>query len=246
VWGTFSKDVATVLLFSTTPLTYDNLIFKAWDIDGGGRKDIWDCSATYGNLAPLSGDLASTSGSQFSFSIGGGTEHITQSKETISKTAATGTATDHKGAIGVSKDSVEGVDIKVPVYAWSETHSIPASSITAAYIAKLKAVANAPVNNASFRGSAAGEILFESVTGTSKDQESWELTFSFVESKNATGLTVGGITSIAKKGWEYLWTEYEDVEDTTSHTIAKNAKAVYVERVYDSSNFADLGIGIGA
>jgi hypothetical protein len=45
----------------------------------------------------------------------GGTQHITQSLATIQKYAAAGTAPDFGGAIGVTHDSVEGVDITVPM-----------------------------------------------------------------------------------------------------------------------------------
>ena len=244
VWDTFDKDVATALLLNTSSVFFDGLVRKAWTIDPGSQKDIWECTITYGDLQPLSGDLGSASGSQFNFSIGGGTQRITQSKGTISSHAATGTATDHKGAIGVSRDTVEGVDIKVPVYTFTETHAIPVSQVTAAYKQLLFDVGNSPVNNAKFRGFAAGEVLFEGVTGTQKDQDVYELTYQFSVSKNATGLTVGGLTGIDKKGWEYIWTEYEDVEDSTSNAIAKRPKFAYVERVYDDSNFADLGIGV--
>ena len=58
-----------------------------------------------------------------------------------------------------------------------------------------------------------------------------------------TGLTVGDITGIDKKGWEYMWVRYADAEDTTAKAIVKKPVAVYVEKVYDAGNFADLGIG---
>jgi hypothetical protein len=52
---------------------------------------------------------------------------------------------------------------------------------------------------------------------------------------------VGSITGIAKSGWDYLWVRYADAED--QKVLVKQPIAVYVERVYESGNFAGLGIG---
>lgn len=247
VWDTFSKDEATALLLSTTPAGFDNLILKGVTVEGTEHKDIWECTATYGLLAPLSGDLASETQTRFNFNISFASVKITQSKETVFSKSVDDPdpAPDHKGAIGFNDGMVEGVNIRVPVYSWQETHSIPVSSVTQAYINTLKLIADSPVNDNTFRGSAAGEIMFVGVTGTQKDQNDFELVFTFEESKNATDLTVGDIEEIPKAGNDYLWTQYETIVDAGSDTTVKQPKAVYVEKVYDRSDFADLGIGTG-
>lgn len=96
------------------------------------------------------------------------------------------------------------------------------------------------VNNASFKGLAAGECLFLGASGAKRGSDDWEITFRFAGSPNRTGITVGGIS---KKGWEYLWVRYADVEDTASNTLVKRLVAAYVEKVYEEGNFAALGIG---
>src|SRR5690606_20953075 len=62
-------------------------------------------------------------------------------------------------------------------------------------------------------------------------------------SPNRTGISVGPISGISKKGWEYLWVRYADAEDTGSNTLVKQPVAAYVEKVYEDGNFAALGIG---
>ena len=59
----------------------------------------------------------------------------------------------------------------------------------------------------------------------------------------ASGLTVGSITGISKKGWEYLWVLYEEAEDATAKALVKVPVAVYIERVYEEGDFAGLVIG---
>ena len=86
-----------------------------------------------------------------------------------------------------------------------------------------------------------GEVLFLGASGSQRGEDDWEITFRFAASPNVTGLTVGPITGIAKRGWEYLWVRYSDAED--QHVLVKQPIAAYVEKVYDEGNFAGLGIG---
>lgn len=72
----------------------------------------------------------------------------------------------------------------------------------------------------------------------------WEITYRFAGSPNRTGLTVGPIVGINKKGWEYMWVRYADSEDTVAKAIVKKPAAAYIERVYDEGNFSLLGIGV--
>jgi len=188
-----------------------------------------------------------TGDSAFSFDTGGGTQHITQSLETVGSYAASGTAPDFKGAIGVTHDSVEGVDIIVPVYHFAETHYLSNATVTNAYKGKLFRLTG-KVCSASFKGLDAGECLFLGVSGSQRGSGAdWEVTFRFAGSENKTNLTVGDITGINKKGWEYLWVRYQDVTEDSPGLVApmvvKQPIAVYVEKVYEYGNFADLGIG---
>ena len=194
------------------------------------------------NYAPFERQEPPQTGeSVFNFDTGGGTQHITQSLQTVARYPG-GTAPDFKGAIGVTHDSVEGVDITVPVYNFSETHYVAAAEVTTAYKNTLFGLTG-KVNSSSFKGLEAGECLFLGASGSRRGADDWEITFRFAGSPNRTGLAVGPITGIAKKGWEYLWVRYADAEDTGSHTLVKQPVGAYVERVYEVGNFASLGIG---
>ena len=78
-------------------------------------------------------------------------------------------------------------------------------------------------------------------SGSQKGNDDWEITFKFAASPNVTGITKGDIDGIDKKGWEYLWVQFADSE--SSNKLIKVPSAVFVERVYDSSDFSLLGIG---
>ena len=195
---------------------------------------LWEGVVRYGPFTP-------TDESTFAFDTGGGTQHITQSKQTVAKYPA-GTAPDFKGAIGVTNDSVEGVDITVPVYHFSETHYLPDTTVTPAYrltIFQLTGRVNAGV----FKGFNVGEVLFLGASGARRGYGDWEITFRFAASPNVSNLTIGDITGIDKKGWEYLWVRYADSEDAAAKALVKKPLAVYIERVYDNGDMSLLGIG---
>lgn len=204
---------------------------------------IWEGTANYGlqqQQPPQAGQ------SVFNFDTSGGTQHISQALQNIANHAPSGeTAPDYKGAIGVTFDSVEGVDITVPVYTFSETHYLAASAVDNAYKATLYFLTG-KVNSGGFKGTAAGECLFLGATGTRRgtsSEDDWEINYRFAASPNRSGITIGTITGINKKGWEYLWVRYEDVEDTAAKVLVKRPASVHVERVYESGDFSALGIG---
>jgi hypothetical protein len=180
---------------------------------------------------------------QYTFETGGATAHITQSLQTIARHAAAGqTAPDFNGAIGVNGDSIDGTDITVPVYNFTETRKMLASTVTGAYKLALF-YCTGRVNHATFKGFAAGEVLFLGASGSKTGSEHWEIAFKFAASPNVTNLAVGNITVAAKKGWEYLWVRFRDENDGAANALVKRPAAAYVERVYDSADFSTLGIG---
>jgi hypothetical protein len=207
-------------------------------VDEDADDGKWNVIVRYGIRPPLSAGLSS-----YSFETTGGTQHTTQSLQTVGVYAPSGrTAPNMHGAIGVTHDRVEGVDITVPVYHFSETHTLSIVFVNNSYLGTLFNLTGT-VNNARFRGFQAGECLFHGVTGSKHGYDNWELTYRFSALPNRTDLVVGGITRIAKRGWDYLWVRYEDSEDSVAHTVVKRPTAVYVEQVYYFTNFAKLGIG---
>lgn len=179
-----------------------------------------------------------------SFDTTGGTQHITQAHN---ENRYGQNAPDMQKAIAVDASSVNGVDIVVPQLQWQESYDVPNAYVTAAYARGLARMTGT-TNNASFRGFEAGEVLFMGCSGSQEwdDQKGkgpWALSFRFVASPNVTNETIGSITGIEKKGHEYLWVRYED--GVESNQLLKRPKAVYVNRVYKESDFAQLGIGTG-
>ncbi|MCG3179669.1 MAG: hypothetical protein BIFFINMI_02010 [Phycisphaerae bacterium] len=244
IFGTDSEDAASAALWAEAPhqvttQTGHVLVLKTVSVQYHA-PDVWSGTANYG---PPETKDKEPGESSFSFDTSGGTQHVTQSLATVGNYAPAGqTAPDFKGAIGVTKDAVEGVDITVPVYSFSETYVFADADVTLAYRGVLFALTG-KVNNAAFKGCAAGECLFLGASGSKRGDGDWEISFKFAASPNKTNITVGDITVPAKKGWEYLWVRYEDKEDANAKILVKRPLSAHIEKVYSDGDFSQLGIG---
>ena len=168
------------------------------------------------------------------FDTAGGTQHITQSKGTVSY----GTnPPDNDNAIGFDGEKVHGVDIVSPAFDWSETHIL--TTVNAAYFGTLFSTTG-KVNSDSFRQFSAGEVLFLGCSGSRLKSGEWEMTFRFSASANVTNRTIGTITGISKGGWDYLWVRYETTTDNDA--IVQQPSWVYVETIYDETDFSALSL----
>jgi len=243
--GTADDGEAKAALANEAPESYDDLVRKGREVSpvfvdiSNPAGSVWDGVARYGRER----EEPETGQSRFSFDTGGGTQHITQSLRTVAGHGAPGIAPPNfHGAIGVTGQSIEGVDIHVPVYNFVEAHYLPAAYVTGSYKVTLFHLTG-KVNDASFRGLSSGEVLFLGASGSARSGEDWEITFRFAASPNRRDIAVGSITGIDKSGWEYMWVTYEDAEDEDSGRLVKRPVAVYVEQVYEYGDFSRLGIG---
>jgi hypothetical protein len=234
IMNTEEYSVAKGLIASTAPAKVGELFLDDYHIVHLGNG-VWEGTARY---------VKWKSESQYSFDTGGGTQHISQSIANVGKYSAAGfSAPEFFGAIGVTDDRVEGTDITVPVFNFTETHYIDKTLVTGAYKLALFNLTG-KVNGSGFKGFAKGEVLFLGASGSKRGLDDWEITFRFAASPNVAGLSLGSIGGIAKEGWQYLWVRFIDDEDPTAKALIKRPVAAYVEQVYPYGNFANLGIGV--
>ncbi|MFN5916787.1 MAG: hypothetical protein ACK48K_08520, partial [Planctomycetota bacterium] len=148
IMNTEQYSVAKNLMASAVPDKVGDLFLDDYHIVHLGNG-VWEGTAHY---------VKWKSESQYSFDTGGGTQHVTQSIANVGKYAATGfTAPDFMGAIGVTDDRVEGTDITVPVFNFTETHYIEKALVTGAYKLALFNLTG-KVNGSGFKGFAKGEV----------------------------------------------------------------------------------------
>jgi len=218
---------------SINPLSADAVLNEAW----------WEVTVPYRPRQPGQDDPPQTGDSRFEFDTTGGTQHITQSLETITSVGGNPgiiPTPDFGGAIGVSADSVDGTDIIIADPKFNETHYLAVAGMTQSYRNLLIAMTGT-VNNAPFRGYEAGEVLFLGARGGPRGDDDWEVGFAFAVSLNRQDIEIPNIELFDAEGWDYVWVYYLALDDVGA--IVKRPAAAYVERVYERSDFTLLGIG---
>ncbi len=247
--------LAAVLLL--TPATYQGLWRQAAKLDpqGGG---VWYADVDYsiptdGTNQPELPDQSEEGeqteqpepsdseplGPEWSFSIGGGTRHITESRFVLAVYGAD--APDFGNSINVTKDGVEGVDIQAPQFEF--TYSRKVASINAKYL-RLLAEYTGTVNNGTFKGFQRGELLFTGVDPQYKPGDGWSITYKFSAKFNRTdNIDLGDIVVTGgMRGWDVLSVAYADRSDPASGRMVKVPIGAYKHVVYQYKNFKKLGI----
>lgn len=238
VMGTDDRTLARMLADAASPLLVDGLVKQQIHVTELGGE-LWEADVQYGTAER--GEPGSV---EWSLEIGGGgSQHITQSLETIQRYPAG--ARNFHGALLVRGQNgdlqADGIDIDVTRFAWSETHHFEYSQVGIDYLDTLFSL-RGKVNDADWRIFSKGEVRFMGVSGSGKGEYTFPLTFQFEASPNATGLTVGDITGVDKEGWQYLWVFYEKDEDLTADGKIIQPAGVYVEKVYEYGDFDALGL----
>ena len=213
------------------------------DVTGIGNQ-YFDCVATYETLVSTEKSQDSTSSPPSAGSIAwdttGNTEHITQGL--TAETSIPEGAPYFHGALNVSGDSVNGLDVVRPALKYSETWILPATiAVSVDFVAEVYGCTGT-VNQETFRAFKPGEALFIGARAQwSGDSPSVAVTFDFQCRPNKDSVYVEGLTGIKKKGWQHLWIRYE--ADSDSGAIVRKPIAAYVNDVYETKTWAGLKIG---
>lgn len=195
----------------------------------------------YGNN-PQSSDAGGGSPptATYEFNTAGGSETMFVSLQTKQSVGITGfTPPAFANGINVSSDGAQGVSRTVPVYNFTHTRYYADSSVNATFKANLFNCTG-KVNDASWGGFNAGEVLFLGARGSFQASGYWEIQFNFSALPNITNATVGPFSGVTKNGWDYLWFLYDNTEDTNASRVVKRPVACYVEKIYDRATFSSL------
>lgn len=208
-----------------------------------GHDDLWDITVIYQiGGGSGSGPVPTEIGDEReSFSTRGNRVRITQALEHIADygNADEGEAVpNHLGAINVTPDRIEGVEVDIPGWTFQIRTIVAASTMTQAYRRNL-ARSTHRVNSQRWRGYEPGELRLVDVRGSQRDEESFDLEFDFLAIENVEDDTVGDIEGIEKQGHHYAWAEHEkEVDESTDPpTVREKLIAVHIERVYKEIDF---------
>jgi hypothetical protein len=236
--GTSDDQIAEALVNAAAPTTYRSLYKQSIRTRPGEGPTRW-----YGEVAYGARPRGQPGDYEWQLEIGGATIHITQAISVVNFFAPPGLPhVDSHGAINIGKDGdIEGTDIEAPTLDWSETHYFAAEAFTFAYIYTLYQL-RSTVNTATFRGFPPESVLFRGASAAPKGLDTVAITFRFSAAPEVADQTIDTITGVSKKGWEYLWTLYEDVVDAVAKKLGRKPREVFVDQVYMLGDFTRLGI----
>jgi hypothetical protein len=253
VLGTDNVTTATGAVAGAAPLVYlandGQLLVRQEFIPRVTGPDSWEVDVRYGTEDDRKSHEAPEAGFwRFSFDTTGGSHKVTQSLETLHRVAAdpADPAPDLKQAIGWDGKKVNGVEIVVPKLEFDITAYYAPGTITTGYMKDL-ARKTGRTNSLEWLGFAEGEVLYMGSTGDGDVPlacgarvKPIPITHKFAASENVTALVVGDMTVPSKKGFEYLWVRYKQIESPDTTNLIPKPVHAYVERVYEKVNFATL------
>ena len=224
--------------------------------------DAWRATASYSQAKIEKKEREKlTSVGQYRVSFSSKSQSIKQytAKTTVSYAATGDTAPDFKGAINVNAEGeVEGVDSIVPGLTVSVTQRMEGATLTPGYALEVSNLIG-KYNNTEFMGFPAGTMQLTAGDGSLSFEipnpnaelggdpippQDRELSFEFLYSPNLTGITIGTVTGINKKGHQYMWTLWRDSIDAGK--VFRKPRAVYVQDLYgiEPADFSALRLEV--
>jgi len=186
---------------------------------------------------------------KWNFDTTGQTQKITIGKRLVRKAELDPSypAPDLGAVINYDGKTIHGIDKVIPSLKITATAPYAFSAVTTAFWANLSRNTG-KTNSKPWQGFEAGELLYKGSTGAKDVPLSWgvarqkpvEVTHNFEASQNQDTLKIGDITiDGGKKGWEYAWTRFEDI-DSESKVVYPRPVHAYVIEVSDEVDFKQL------
>lgn len=242
---TDENDVVTYLLENLAQVLYD-LPFNS--ITGVNRvnDDFYKATVLYETPEGLDDDEEEVEqGATYTIDTTGGTTKIDTSHEKINAVGLVSATL--KNGIGWDGEQMKGVDISTPAFKWTKTVRIPKSQYTDEFV-ELLYLASGKVNDAPFLFFGAGDAKFEGATTTHIEtfddiEDEVEITYAVtaIKSEILEELIFGEALGL-KRGWDYVWYQYNKTPDDDIAMMGPKKIAGYIDRVYEETDFALLGI----
>jgi hypothetical protein len=248
ITGVTNGTYARLLLDMATPLAYGVEPMWKQSVEVTERKgtySIFDGVVKYGAVKlPDAGDWT------WGWDCTVETEHVTYALEHIADYAKSGvTAKNYKGAIGANASGdIEGVDKFFPKFEWWEKHTIAYRNAQAAWALSLVLASSGGLTNLyTFRNFPPNTVLFLGGTGERSNTRPslFEITVRFRGGVNRTNFSIGDITGVAKKAWEYVWVNSAAEVPTAAGGLVHVPTCAHTERLYDAIDYSALGINMG-
>ncbi len=177
-------------------------------------------------------------GPHIRISIGTKNQHVTQALRTVGvskKITDPDNSPDFQNAIAVGDGSVAGADIVVPHVTWSETWTFSNVYVTWGYIDLLDETVGR-VNHDTFRGRAAGEVMFMGAEIDPSGFEGTKIVYNFHREINLASFKLipdgpNAFDPVPKQGHQLAWAYYQKKRTDDARFVLPMPKALYVVEV---------------
>lgn len=220
--------------------------------DAFQSADIYDAHVSYGRDDNSGGSPNQQPGDPpvIDWDTTGGTQHISVAKSQrdyggrhVRTNTPIAEPPSFENLIGVNGDEVEGVDIVVPTFSWSEKYTFPIAFADFTYAQGVIAPLTGRINAEPFRNFEAFDVLFMGASAQRKGFEQVEITYKFAGTPTVTDLDVGnGITVGLKYGWDYLWVAHKVGTAGDPEFSVRVPNSAHVAQVYEPGDFTTLGL----
>ena len=241
--GDVSKRSAMQAVWENSPDSYENLPrynikFDGYDEDKNAEFTVsYQRSTSSGSQQQTNDDAV-----EISFSTGGGTKHVVQaiSQRRITGKDSVNTLIGWNGKKGEDADYA-GVDVPDANIQLTLTVKRKMSELGTSWQRSIAKVTG-KVNSKTFRGWAAGEVLFEGVSLSGKeDDENVSVSYNFSIRCNEKNVkiavdSVGNTVTASAKGFEYCWAVTKFVGN------ANVIQSAFVSQVIETADFSTLGV----
>jgi len=226
--------------FPTSTQTYVTLVLI--DHSAQEQNGKWRITLVYGTLnSEQQGSYL-----QYGLDFGGETIHLNQSLEVLASETAIGipiTPPDVKNTIGITANGVQGVDVPGGGLRMSLTDWYPPTLWTPTLIATwydMFVNGVCPVNNATFKGFAAGTVLLLSIQAQGDQYKRVPVTFNFLLKPNNNGVVNLPFDPIYSLGHDVI--TYQYYEGVSANSGLQVPIFRYIHRVHPLVNFNLLGL----
>lgn len=155
---------------------------------------------------------------------------------------ATGEPTIEHEGLNFADGLYQGADVLRPKGSFSFDYYPSNATCTHAYQSTVMNSVG-KINSDVFRGYAAGEVLFASCRGESRNDKDWRLNLTFWVSPNVSSKTLAGIDVTNVGGWDYQWVHYREaiVDLGSGKKVAVEVPVqANLAKVYQSTTFGSL------
>ena len=244
--GTDDEKEACTSAYEFAPASYSDIPKKSVSVSERLTDTCWKIEVAYGVENTGSNDSEDDEPTE-SFDCSGGTKHMTHAISQ-KKVYPGGSSDDAGGGIGWNGKSgadaeFSGVDVPIADMRETYTKTISRSMATRTSYKRKVAALVGKVNNRSFKGWDAGEVMFLgcSYSTPARNASKVTVTYNFRISPNESRCQVAGHNCGKKQGFEYLWAISRPERDSDGKPKV-DVQGIYKSVVCESGNFNDLGL----